>query len=144
MIWPSWTSWLDWSLLYRLLSLQWYWPVGGLEWGLKVITSICWAKFISRIAWKLYVVSSNQGYITISLHPRTRKTLRLRKTITFLSLKIIVGIEIQASQVKLWVGFSRKIFIWIREANKTNLPILQQSAIMLLSSKKIRSKMIET
>lgn len=52
---------------------------------------------------------------------KTRKTPWLTKTIHLLI--IIIEMEIEASQVKLWIGFLRKIFIQIGEANKVN-PLL--------------------
>lgn len=51
-------------------------------------------------------------------NPETRKIPRLRKIIS--SLTVIVEVKIEASQVNLWVGFSKNILVQIRKANKAN------------------------
>lgn len=53
----------------------------------------------------------------------TKKTPRLRRTITFLPLIVMVEMETKASHVKLWIGLPRKIFAHIKETNEANLLI---------------------
>lgn len=55
-------------------------------------------------------------------NPRTRRILRQRQIIYLLT--IILEIEIEASEAKLWIGLQRKILIQIREASEANPIIL--------------------
>lgn len=70
------------------------------------------------------------------------RTSKLRK-LTALDPLIRVIVEVETSQIKLQASAKRVLGL-IAEASKVNIPTLQLLAIILLSSKKTRSKVIKT
>lgn len=69
---------------------------------------------------------------------KTRKTSKLRRIITLLSLITIV--EIEASLITLWVSLLKKSLVQIKKAREANHLIRQQLAVILPSSRKTKDK----
>lgn len=72
---------------------------------------------------------------------RTRKILGLRKIALLL---LILITEIEASLIKIWVGFPRKIYAEIDKISKTHFLTPKRLTIVLCLSMKIKSKVTRT